>query len=114
MQDSVKQPAWLSLSEDAAVVKLSRPTSCNGVEVDALTLRAPTVRDIRLAGKVAGDDAEERELQLFASLAQVSRQDLEGLKLSDYQRLQGAYFRLVQDDTDDTFAYASTGEAPGH
>ena len=73
-----------------------------------------TVRDIRLAGKVAGDDAEERELQLFASLAQVSRQDLEGLKLSDYQRLQGAYFRLVQDDTDDTFAYASTGEAPGH
>ncbi|MUL55565.1 phage tail assembly protein, partial [Pseudomonas aeruginosa] len=40
--------------------------------------------------------------------------DLEGLKLSDYQRLQGAYFRLVQDDTDDTFAYASTGEAPGH
>ena len=60
------------------------------------------------------DDAEERELQLFASLAQVSRQDLEGLKLSDYQRLQGAYFRLVQDDTDDTFAYASTGEAPGH
>ncbi|HCR1541441.1 TPA: phage tail assembly protein [Pseudomonas aeruginosa] len=110
MTQENRLPGWLTLDADAALVRLSRPAQCNGVSVDTLTLRAPTVRDIRLAG----DDAEERELQLFASLAQVSRQDLEGLKLSDYQRLQGAYFRLVQDDTDDTFAYASTGEAPGH
>ncbi|HEJ2918662.1 TPA: phage tail assembly protein [Pseudomonas aeruginosa] len=114
MTQENRLPGWLTLDADAALVRLSRPAQCNGVSVDTLTLRAPTVRDIRLAGKVAGDDAEERELQLFASLALVSRQDLEGLKLSDYQRLQGAYFRLVQDDTDDTFAYASTGEAPGH
>ncbi|EIU7169011.1 phage tail assembly protein [Pseudomonas aeruginosa] len=114
MTQENRLPGWLTLDADAALVRLSRPAQCNGVSVDTLTLRAPTVRDIRLAGKVAGDDAEERELQLFASLAQVSRQDLEGLKLRDYQRLQGAYFRLVQDDTDDTFAYASTGEAPGH
>lgn len=112
MQDSVKQPAWLSLSEDAAVVKLSRPTSCNGVDVDVLTLRAPTVRDIRLASKVASDD-EERELQLFASLVQVSRQDLEGLKLSDYQRLQHAYFRLVREDDDELRADAPAGVATG-
>lgn len=112
MQDSVKQPAWLSLSEDAAVVRLSRPTSCNGVEVDALTLRAPTVRDIRLASKVASDD-EERELQLFASLVEVSRQDLEGLKLSDYQRLQRAYFRLVREDDDELRADAPAGAATG-
>lgn len=102
MTQENRLPGWLTLDADAALVRLSRPAQCNGVSVDTLTLRAPTVRDIRLAGKVAGDDAEERELQLFASLAQVSRQDLEGLKLSDYQRLQGAYFRLVQDDTDDT------------
>ena len=55
-----------------------------------------------------------RELQLFASLAQGQPPGPGGLKLSDYQRLQGAYFRLVQDEPDDTFAYASTGEAPGH
>lgn len=94
MTQENRLPGWLTLDADAALVRLSRPAQCNGVSVDTLTLRAPTVRDIRLAGKVAGDDAEERELQLFASLAQVSRQDLEGLKLSDYQRLQGAYFRL--------------------
>ena len=113
MTQENRLPGWLTLDADAALVRLASGT-VQRVSVDTLTLRAPTVRDIRLAGKVAGDDAEERELQLFASLAQVSRQDLEGLKLSDYQRLQGAYFRLVQDDTDDTFAYASTGEAPGH
>lgn len=112
MHDSLQQPAWLSLSDNAAVVKLSRPTSCNGVDVDALTLRAPTVRDIRLASKVASDD-EERELQLFASLAQVSRQDLEGLKLSDYQRLQQAYFRLVREDGNDPRTDAPAGAATG-
>ncbi len=61
-----------------------------------------------------GDDDEERELQLFASLVQVSRQDLEGLKLSDYQRLQHAYFRLVREDTDDELrADAPAGAATG-
>ncbi|MDF3932305.1 phage tail assembly protein [Pseudomonas citronellolis] len=112
MHDSAQLPAWLSLDEDAAVVTLSRPTPCNGVNVDALTLRAPTVRDIRLASKVASDD-EERELQLFASLAQVSRQDLEGLKLSDYQRLQQAYFRLVREDGPELLADAPAGAASG-
>jgi len=99
------QPAWLSLGADAATVRLSRPAQCNGISVDSLTLRAPTVRDIRLATRVGGD-AEERELQLFASLAQVSAQDLEGLKLSDYQRLQNAYFRLVREDGDEPDADA--------
>ena len=35
---------------------------------------------------------------LFASLAQISAKDLEGMALKDYQRLQAGYFRLVQDD----------------
>jgi hypothetical protein len=90
-------PAWLTVTDDGATVKLSRAAEFNGVQQDTLTLRPPTVRDIRSAGKAASDD-EERELQLFASLAQVGRADLELLKLTDYQRLQAAYFRLVQDD----------------
>ncbi|WP_434088991.1 phage tail assembly protein [Acinetobacter baumannii] len=44
-----------------------------------------------------GDD-EQRELNLFASLAEVGIKDLEGLALKDYGRLQNGYFRLVQDD----------------
>lgn len=91
-------PAWLKLTPEAAVITLSRPSEINGVKIDTLTLRAPTVRDVRAATRLAGGDDEERELQLFASLAESGTKDLEGLLMLDYQRLQAGYFRLVQDD----------------
>ncbi|MFF7108107.1 phage tail assembly protein [Pseudomonas sichuanensis] len=95
---SKKTPAYLSLEADRVTVRLSRPTECNGIRVDSISLRAPTVRDIRVAQQTAGDDDEQRELNLFASLGEVSVKDLEGLALKDYSRLQAGYFRLVQDD----------------
>lgn len=94
-----KVSEWLSISSGVAVVRLSKPVSCNGVEVEDLTLRAPTVRDIRMASQLAHND-EERELQLFASLIRIGRDELEDLKLSDYQRLQHAYFMLVREDSE--------------
>ena len=54
-----------------------------------------TVVDRAQAG--AGDE-EQRELNLFANLAEVGVKDLEGMALKDYTRLQTGYFRLVQDD----------------
>lgn len=98
MTQAKKTPSWLTLSADRVVVKLSRPVEANGVQVDSLSLRAPIVRDIRNAQLTAGSDEEQRELNLFASLAEVSPKDLEGVALKDYSRLQTAYFRLVQDD----------------
>ncbi|MNN98831.1 hypothetical protein D3C81_2183240 [compost metagenome] len=68
------------------------------MQVDSLSLRAPTVRDIRNAQTGGTADEEQRELNLFASLAEVGINDLEGLALKDYSRLQAGYFRLVQDD----------------
>ncbi|MNP74942.1 hypothetical protein D3C76_1719010 [compost metagenome] len=56
------------------------------------------MRDIRNASKVADGDEEQRELSLFASLAEVGVKDLDGLAYKDYTRLQSGYFRLVQDD----------------
>lgn len=93
-----KTPAWLTLSADRVTVTLSTPAEMNGVKVDTISLRSPTVRDIRVAQKVGGDDDEQRELNLFASLAEVGAKDLEGMSLKDYNRLQTGYFRLVQDD----------------
>ncbi len=93
-----KTPAWLSLSADRVTVTLSKPTELNGVTVDTVSLRSPTVRDIRVAQQGAGSDDEQRELNLFASLAEVGAKDLEGMALKDYTRLQTGYFRLVQDD----------------
>ncbi len=93
-----EMPAWLSVSTDQAVVTLSCPSEINGVSVDTLALRSPTVGDVRAANRDAAGDAEQRELVLFASLAGVPIGDLEGLKLVDFNRLQAGYFRMDQDD----------------
>ncbi len=97
MTQTTKIPSWLTVSADRVVVRLNRSTEANGVQVDSLSLRAPTVRDLR-AAQSGGADDETRELNLFASLAEVGTKDLEGLTLKDYSRLQAGYFRLVQDD----------------
>lgn len=93
-----KIPAWLAIAADRVTVTLSRPTELNGVKTDKISLRSPTVRDIRAAQATGGDDDEQREMNLFASLAEVGQKDLEGMALKDYTRLQTGYFRLVQDD----------------
>jgi hypothetical protein len=95
MQTAVNLPAWLLLNTDNAVVTLTRPSEVNGVKVDSLVLRAPLVREVRAADRAAGDDDEQRELQLFASLAEAGIKDLEGLKVVDYRRLQAAYSHMV-------------------
>ena len=90
-------PAWLSLNALAAVVTLTRPSSSSGVLVETLTLRAPVVREVRAADRASNGDDEQRELMLFAGLADVGVKDLEGLKLADYRRVQAAYSHLVPD-----------------
>lgn len=98
MAQAKKVPQWMMLSAERVTVRLSRPSEANGLQVDSLSLRAPTVRDIRNAQLGGAGDDEQRELNLFASLAEVGVKDLEGLALKDYSRLQSGYFRLVQDD----------------
>lgn len=104
-----KVPAWLSLSALAAVVTLTRPSNANGVQVETFTLRAPVVREVRAADKASNGDEEQRELMLFAGLAEVGVKDLEGLKLTDYRRVQAAYSYLVPetDYTDEMPAWLS-------
>lgn len=98
MSQVKKTPAWMVLSAEGVVVSLTKPVQMNSVTCDKVTLRAPTVRDVRAANTAAGGDDEQRELLLFSSLAEVGAKDLEGMTLKDYQRLQAGYFRLVQDD----------------
>ena len=50
---------------DHLTIKLQHPTEFDGIRRDTLTLRAPLVRDMRLASRQAPNDAEERELILF-------------------------------------------------
>lgn len=111
--EHTNNPSWLRQGVDAVTVTLSRPESFNGVKTNQLQLRAPTVRDMRGAQKLHPADVEERELALFASLAQVAPADLEQLKLSDYHRVQEGYFRLVSDPADEQGGPAGAGAAAG-
>ncbi|MNX65786.1 hypothetical protein D3C86_968560 [compost metagenome] len=91
-------PKWLQLGDGIATVVLSRASQANGIQVDKLTLREPTVREMRAATLQGGSNEEEQEMVLFCSLASIGRADLEGLLMRDYRRLQTAYFRLGADD----------------
>jgi hypothetical protein len=91
-------PKYIKLEADSVTVTLTKPAELNSVTQDQITLRAPTVRDIRNSTQASGGDDEQRELNLFASLAEVGVKDLEGLTYKDYTRLQSGYFRLVQED----------------
>ncbi|MEF8404267.1 phage tail assembly protein [Escherichia coli] len=98
---------------DHLTIKLQHPTEFDGIRRDTLTLRAPLVRDMRLASRQAPTDAEERELILFGILAGVAPKDLEGMRFTDYKRLQDSYFRLVSARPDDRASAEPTDEATG-
>lgn len=91
-------PSWLQLSDGGAVIRLKGSATVCGIAVDQVTMRAPTIKDIRAAKKVAGDNEDAGDDVLFASLIGASQADVEGLLVVDYNRIQRAYFRLVQDD----------------
>ena len=57
-----------------------------------MSLRAPTVRDLRAATLQAGGDEEKREMILFASWRSSARSDLEALTIVDYNRCRPAIF----------------------
>ncbi len=91
-------PKFLTLTAENVTVRLSKPTTLNGIDQATITLRAPTVKDIRAAGQTSGGDDAQREMNLFASLAEVGVKDLEGLTYKDYNRVATGYNFLVQDD----------------
>ncbi|MCP1174337.1 phage tail assembly protein [Ralstonia chuxiongensis] len=93
-------------------IKLKFPATANGVKVSALTLRQPTVRDMRIAGQQSGGDEELREILLFASVASVGQDDIEGLTYVDYQRVQRGYFRLLADREAADAGPEAPGQAP--
>ena len=91
-------PKYLKLTAENVTITLTKPTELNGIKVDTITLRAPTVRDMRISSQTSDGDDEQRELNLFASLADVHVKDLEGLTYKDYNRLATGYNFLVRDD----------------
>ena len=71
-------------------IKLDYPVTAEGRTIDEITLRRPKVRDMLAADKGAGSEAE-KEIRMFANLAEVAPAIIEGLDLADYQALQETY-----------------------
>lgn len=92
-------PAWITdLDGEGVTVQLSVAASINGVEVDSLRLRSPTLAEVRKVQKMNKGDPDAVELQLFASLSDAPPADIAALKLKDYNRVNIAYFRMVEED----------------
>lgn len=90
-------PKYITLTADGATITLTKPATLNGIERDTITLRAPTVREMR-AAQQNGNSDEDREINLFATLAEVGVKDLDGLMYKDYNRISTAYNFLVLED----------------
>jgi len=73
-----------------ATMKLKHPIQVDGREVGELTLRRPKVRDMIVADKAGGTDAE-KEVRVFSNLCEVPPSAIEEMDLADYGALQEAY-----------------------
>jgi hypothetical protein len=79
-------------------IPLNHPAQIDGVSVDALAMREPTVEDMLVVKKSAGKSPEDQELSLFANLCEVDPSVIRGLTLRDYKRVQKAFAKLTEDE----------------
>ena len=67
-----------------------KPIIVNGIEVQELEMRRPTLRDQISAARYKGTD-EEKEAQMMAQLCEVAPDEFYALDLEDYAQMQEAY-----------------------
>lgn len=96
--DADKLPEWLVVTPEHAVVTLTKPSIVNGLKVDTITMRSPTLKESRDSNEAHPKDENAAEMMLFTSLCTAGKADLEALSVKDYVRLQRGYFRLVTED----------------
>ena len=91
-------PSWLVVTDEHAIVTMRGAVELGGVKTDRLSMRAPTLKDMRAAKATANGDFEQIELNMFCSLLQATEAELLAMGIKNYNRLQAGYFRLVDED----------------
>jgi hypothetical protein len=91
-------PAWLAVTDAGVTITLSKPKPFNGITVETLHMRSPTVREVRACQKAQPNDELAVDAMLFSSLMDISEKELMELTLRDYERVKRGYFRLVDED----------------
>lgn len=74
-------------------VELARGLKVAGSTVTKVRMREPTVADQLAIDKITGDAA--KEMALLANLCELTPDDLKGLTLKDYRRLQQAFAGFI-------------------
>lgn len=75
-------------------IDLSRAIEIDGAKVKTLRMREPTVADQLASEELKGTDAA-KELMTLANLCQITPDDLKGLSLRDYKKLQEAFLGFI-------------------
>lgn len=82
-------PAYITEGGDGSLtVDLSRGFEVAGVKTFSVTLREPSLED-QLASQKIGTNADA-EVALIANLAELAPEELRGVKMRDFLRLQEA------------------------
>jgi len=93
-----KDPAWMVVTDEGVTLTLSTASELNGVKQKQITMRSPTIREVRVCQAAHPKDDLAVDTMLFASLAGIGEKDLVGLTVKDYNRVKDGYFRLVEED----------------
>jgi hypothetical protein len=71
-------------------IKLDFPVTFSGATINEITLRRPTVKDMRVARITGGKDDAAQEINLIANLAQITPDAVESLDMADFVKVQKA------------------------
>ncbi len=71
-------------------IKLDYPIKIDGATVNEISLRRPTVKDMRVARITGGKDDAVQEINLIANLAQITPDAVESLDMADFVKVQKA------------------------
>ena len=82
-REAVKAYRQKALGAKSVTVELSTPIKVNGLETRSITLRRPTVGDLRRANAMPGTD-NDKEVALTAALAEMSPEDLDQIDVADF------------------------------
>ena len=70
-------------------IKLDYPINFAGATINEITLRRPTVKDMRVA-RITGKDDAAQEINLIANLAQITPDAVESMDMADFKKAQEA------------------------
>ena len=90
-------PSYIQEAAEGFKITLTKPINIDGAQVSEVIMREPTVQDLLAAEMIAkGQSAANQEITMFANLCTVLPDQIKGLTMRNYGRLQAA-FKLFTD-----------------